>query len=710
SALASKATGFPIAKIAAKLAVGHTLDEIPNDIAEQPPGHVVVRAGDVATGIGRTFAEALNKALRARDGEPAGPGASGRAVLDAARADPWLAEQLALIEEVADEISAAPGLDPGLLAEAKRHGFSDARIAGLRSMQETAVREVRHALGIRPVHRALGGGEGRTPCLSSSYEPPPELSYGESAHEAAPVARRARPAVIILGPDPVLDTQSGAFAHAAVHAAAALRATGHETVVVTCDPAPLSAGHGSVDRLHFAPLTVEDVLEVVHAERQSGPVAGVVAQFGGAGVLRLAQGLRDSGVTILGTPPDAVRLAGDPGAFHRLLRAAGLSAPKHGTASSATAAKEVAAEIEYPVTVVRPDVPGGAGPEVVHDEGALASWLARHGAPDRGRPLLIGQVLRDAVEVGVDALFDGTELYLGGVMEHVGEPGTDSGDSACVLPPVTLGGHDIARLRTVTEAVATGLGVRGPLSVRYALAGGVVHVLGAEPYASGTVPFTSKATAVPLARAAGRIVLGATVAELRGEGLLRKSGDGGTLPPDAPISVRQSVLTAGDVMGIGADFGAAYATSRSAAQGSLPTKGRALLCVAGRDARSMVFPARELAAMGFELLTAAGTADVLRRNGVGAGTVRTTGESAAARLVRDGQVDLVVITHRGDEGPPGSHEIRAAAAAHAVPCLTTVRALAAAVQGIDRVRRPQNSMPTRSLQEWQSATAPITAH
>ncbi|MFF1446500.1 carbamoyl phosphate synthase large subunit, partial [Streptomyces sp. NPDC058295] len=709
SALASKATGFPIAKIAAKLAVGYTLDEIPNELPERPSGHVVVRAGGVATGIGRTFAEALNKALRSRDRGAAVPGGSGRAALGAARTDPWLAVQLARIEGITDEIAAAPGLSPRLLAEAKRHGFSDARIAGLRSMQEAAVREVRHALGMRPLQRALGGGEGRTPCLSSSYDRSDGPAYGEGAHAAVPIARRAGPAVIILGPGPRLVARSGAFGHTAVHAAAALRAIGYETVVVTCGPAPLPIGHGGVDRLHFAPLTVEDVLEVVHAERQWGPVAGVVAQFGGPEAMRLAQDLQDSGVTILGTPPDALRLAGDHDAFRRILRAAGLSTPRHGT-STAAAAKETAAEIEYPVTVHRPDVPGGPGPETVHDEGALASLLARDGAPDSARPVLIGQVLRGAVEVGVDALFDGTELYLGGVMEHLGEPGADGGGPACVLPPVTLGGHDVARLRTTTEAVAAGLGVRGPISVRYALAGGVVHVLGAEPYATGTVPFTSKATAVPLARAAGRIVLGATVAELRGEGLLPKDGDGGAPPPDAPVFVRQSVLSVGDVMGIGADFGAAYATSWSAAQGSLPTKGRALLCLAARDTRSMVFPARELAAMGFELLTDAGTAEVLRRNGVGAGTVRTTGESAAARLVRDGQVDLVVITHRAGEGPPGSHEIRAAAASHAVPCLTTVSALAAAVQGIDHVRRPQDGMPVRSLQEWQSATAPIAAH
>ncbi len=368
--------------------------------------------------------------------------------------------------------------------------------------------------------------------------------------------------------------------------------------------------------------------------------------------------------------------------------------------------------------------------EIVYDETRLESYIAESTEISPSRPVLVDRFLDDAIEIDVDALYDGHELYLGGVMEHIEEAGIHSGDSACALPPITLGGFDIKRLRTSTEAIAKGVGVRGLINIQFAMAGDILYVLEANPRASRTVPFTSKATAVPLAKAAARISLGATVAELRAEGLLPAHGDGGELPLDAPISVKEAVMpwsrfrdihgrgvdtvlgpemrSTGEVMGIDSVFGTAYAKSQAGAYGPLPTKGRAFISVANRDKRSMIFPARELVAHGFELLATSGTAEVLRRNGLNATVVRKqsegvgpNGEKTIVQLIHDGEVDLIVNTPYGTGGRLDGYEIRTAAVARSVPCLTTVQALAAAVQGIDAlnhgdvgVRSPRNTPNT----------------
>ncbi|MGG2463582.1 carbamoyl-phosphate synthase large subunit [Streptomyces sp. RGM 3693] len=779
SALASKATGFPIAKIAAKLAVGYTLDEIPNDITRETPAsfeptldYVVVKvprfafekfpAADAtltttmksvgeAMAIGRNFTEALNKALRSLEkkgsqfaftGEPGDKaellerakvptdgrintvmaairaGATPQEVFDATKIDPWFVDQLFLIKEVADEVQAADTLDPEILAEAKRHGFSDTQIADLRGLREDVVREVRHALGLRPVYKTVdtcaAEFAARTPYFYSSYD------------EETEVAPREKPAVIILGSGPNRIGQGIEFDYSCVHASFALSDAGYETVMVNCNPETVSTDYDTSDRLYFEPLTLEDVLEIVHAESQAGPVAGVIVQLGGQTPLGLAQALKDNGVPIVGTSPEAIDLAEERGAFGRVLTEAGLPAPKYGTAFSFVEAKDIAAEIGYPVMVRPSYVLGGRGMEIVYDEPSLAEYLERHAGLIDQHPVLIDRFLDDAIEIDVDALYDGHELYLGGVMEHIEEAGIHSGDSACALPPITLGGFDIKRLRASTEAIAKGVGVRGLINIQFAMAGDILYVLEANPRASRTVPFTSKATAVPLAKAAARISLGATIAELRTEGMLPKTGDGGTLPLDAPISVKEAVMpwsrfrdasghgvdtilgpemrSTGEVMGIDSVFGTAYAKSQAGAYGALPTKGRAFVSVANRDKRSMIFPARELVAHGFELLATSGTAEVLRRNGIKATVVRKqsegegpNGEKTIVQLIHDGQVDLIVNTPYGTGGRLDGYDIRTASVARGIPCLTTVQALAAAVQGIEAMSR--GDVGVRSLQE-----------
>ena len=784
SALASKATGFPIAKIAAKLAIGYTLDEIPNDITRETPAsfeptldYVVVKVprfafekfpGADATltthmksvgeamAIGRSFPEALQKALRSLeqkgssfswDGEPGDPqellrsagrphegrlrdvqralwaGATVEQVHRATGIDPWFLEQIAAINEVADQIrTAEDALTRDKLLTAKRYGFSDAQIGQLRGLPEEVVRELRRALGVRPVYHPVdtcaAEFAARTPYLYSTYDEETEVPTGD------------KPKVIILGSGPNRIGQGVEFDYSCVHASFTLSEAGYETVMVNCNPETVSTDYDTSDRLYFEPLTLEDVLEVVHAEQQTGPVAGVIVQLGGQTPLGLAQKLKDAGVPIVGTSPESIHLAEDRGAFGRVLERAGLPAPKHGTATSFEEARKIAAEIGYPVLVRPSYVLGGRGMEIVYDDATLQSYMAKATEVSPEHPVLVDRFLDEAVEIDVDALFDGEELYLGGIMEHIEEAGIHSGDSACALPPITLGREDIERIRTSTEALARGIGVRGLINVQYALSAGVLYVLEANPRASRTVPFVSKATAVPLAKAAARVMMGATIAELRAEGLLPREGDGGTLPLDAPIAVKEAVLpfdrfrnaqgqgvdivlgpemrSTGEVMGIDETFGTAFAKSQQAAYGALPTKGRAFVSVANRDKRSMVFPVKRLADLGFEILATEGTAEVLRRNGVHAKIVRKhsegpgpDGEPTIVRRVLDGEVDLIVNTPFGSPGQSGprldGYEIRTAAVLRGIPCVTTTAGLAAAVQGIEAIVR--GDLGVRSLQE-----------
>ncbi|WP_049574935.1 carbamoyl-phosphate synthase large subunit [Nonomuraea sp. SBT364] len=779
SALASKATGFPIAKIAAKLAIGYTLDEIPNDITKETPAsfeptldYIVVkvprfafekfRGADrtltthmksvgEAMAIGRSFPEALQKALRSLEKKDSAfswagevpskeelleecrtphdgrlrtmqqairAGATAAELFEATSVDPWFLDQLFLIDEEARELAGADELTAGVLERAKRHGFSDVQIGEIRGIDEARVRDLRHALGVRPVYNTVdtcaAEFAARTPYLYSAYDEESEVPEGE------------RDKVIILGSGPNRIGQGIEFDYACVHASFELSRAGFETVMVNCNPETVSTDYDTSDRLYFEPLTLEDVLEVVHAEQQTGPVAGVIVQLGGQTPLGLAQALKDAGVPVVGTSPESIHLAEERGAFGRVLAEAGLPAPRHGTATTVAEALAVAEEIGYPVLVRPSYVLGGAGMAIVYDDETLATYMA---AQEGGHPVLVDKFLDEAIEIDVDALYDGAELYLGGVMEHIEEAGIHSGDSACALPPITLGSNDIKRIRAATEAIAAGVGVRGLLNVQYAMSAGVLYVLEANPRASRTVPFVSKATAVPLAKAAARVMLGATLAELRAEGMLPATGDGGTLPLDASIAVKEAVLpfnrfrgvdivlgpemrSTGEVMGIDAFFGTAFAKSQAAAYGELPTKGRAFVSVANRDKRAMIFPVKALADLGFEILATEGTAEVLRRNGVHAKIVRKHsegtgpgGEPTIVQCVLDGEIDLIVNTPFGSPGQSGprldGYEIRTAAVLRGIPCITTVSGLAAAAAGIQAIVR--GDIGVRSLQEHAQA-------
>jgi len=786
SALASKATGFPIAKIAARLAVGYTLDEIPNDITGSTPAsfeptldYVVVkvprfafekfRGADPrltttmksvgeAMAIGRSFTEALQKAMRSIDKTgmvfhwdgPAPDAAATTSLLESVRVptehrlvdlqqavrggasveelfaatkiDPWFLDQILLLHEIADEVAEAPALTPQVLAEAKRHGFSDCQLAALRGVGEDTIREIRHAYGLRPVYKTVdtcaAEFAARTPYHYSSYDLETE------------VVPRRREAVIILGSGPNRIGQGIEFDYSCVHAAIAL-ADRYETVMVNCNPETVSTDYDTSDRLYFEPLTAEDVLEVYHAETLAGPVAGVICQLGGQTPLKLAQTLKNAGVPIVGTSPEAINLAEDRGAFGRVLANAGLPAPKHGMAASAAEAKRVASEIGYPVLVRPSFVLGGRGMEIVYDDAALDRYIAGATEVSDGAPVLVDRFLDDAVEIDVDALYDGEELYLGGVMEHIEEAGIHSGDSACSLPPITLGDEMIERIRNSTRLIAEGVGVRGLLNIQYALQSDILYVLEANPRASRTVPFVSKATNTSLAKAAARIMLGASIRDLRGEGLLRPTGDGTDMRPGSPVAVKEAVMpfnrfrtasgtfvdtllgpemrSTGEVMGLDLSFGTAYAKTQSAGGFPVPSEGTVFVSIANRDKRHAIWPIKRLADLGFRILATSGTASVLRRNGVAVQEVRKLSQRvegdntpSIVDLIKNGGIDLIFNTPQGasaDTNPrKDGYLIRAASILADVPCITTVPTMAAIVQSIESKRA--GHLEVRSLQDW----------
>ena len=775
SALASKATGFPIAKIAARLAIGYTLDEIPNDITKETPAsfeptldYIVVKVPRFAfekfpgadttltttmksvgeaMSIGRNFPEALQKALRSmerpssvftwpdvpidvddllermkrpHDGrlqlvqQALWAGAGIDAVHEATNIDPWFLDQICQINELASEIKDAPALERSMLFEAKRMGFSDEQIGRLRGLSEDELRELRHSWGIRPVYKTVdtcaAEFEASTPYHYSTYDEEDESHPSD------------RDKVIILGSGPNRIGQGIEFDYSCVHAAMALADAGFETIMVNCNPETVSTDYDTSDRLYFEPLTCEDVLEVVHAESQRGTVAGVIVQLGGQTPLGLARRLEDAGVPVVGTSPAAIHLAEERGAFGEVLANAGLPAPDHGTARSFQEAQVIAARVGYPVLVRPSYVLGGRGMEIVYDDSMLEDYLQRSTEVTREHPVLVDKFLDDAIEIDVDALFDGQEMYLAGVMEHIEEAGIHSGDSACALPPITLGEADIERIRLSTLKIAQGVGVLGLLNVQFAIAHDTLFVLEANPRASRTVPFVSKATGVQVAKAAARIMLGASIGDLRKEGLLPKTGDGGTMPVGSAIAVKEAVLpfgrfhgvdsvlgpemrSTGEVMGIDDSFGVAFAKSQQAAfTGGLPVSGTAFVSLANRDKRAAVLPIKRLSDLGFRILATQGTADVLRRNGVEVEVVRKQHEGPGRDGVRttveaimDGGIDLIVNTPYGVGPRADGYEIRTAAVTMGVPCVTTVQGLSAAVQGIDSL--VAGAPGVRSLQE-----------
>ncbi|MDQ3646419.1 MAG: carbamoyl-phosphate synthase large subunit [Actinomycetota bacterium] len=756
SALASKATGFPIAKIAAKLAVGYTLDEIQNDITKKTPAsfepsidYVVVKiprwafekfpgadktlgtkmksVGEVMA-IGRTFAEALQKGFRSLERDLHGLAASDRGAdggdltdalgiptedrlrlveealyrgMDTATAashtqiDPWFIDQIARLADMRRSLETHDGrLDGPTLRRAKRMGFSDRQIADLTKTDEDSIRRARIEAGIVPTYKTVdtcaAEFEASTPYYYSTYEDEDEVVPSD------------RNKILILGSGPNRIGQGIEFDYCCVHASFALKDAGFETIMLNCNPETVSTDYDTSDRLYFEPLTFEDVMNVIERERPSG----VIVQLGGQTPLKLARRLSANGVTILGTSPDAIDRAEDRERFGALLADLGLPHPPNGMARSIEAARAVAASISYPVLVRPSYVLGGRAMEIVYEESSLRRYMATAADVSPEHPVLVDRFLEGAIEVDCDALFDGTDLYVGAVLEHIEEAGIHSGDSACALPPFTLGEDQVAEVIRHTDALARALDVRGLINIQFAIKDEQVSVLEANPRASRTVPFTSKATGVPLAKAAARLMAGATIAELRAEGMVpqRPVGHDGL----DHVAVKEAVMpferfpgfdtvlgpemrSTGEVMGIDSNFGLAFAKAESAAGVKLPLKGSVFISVSNRDKRSIIFPAKRLADLGFNLLATRGTATVLHRAGVDVEIVPKVSDPAggpdAGRNVVErlsaGEIDLVFNTPFGRGARSDGYFIRTAAVEAGVPCVTTMAAMAACVQGIE---------------------------
>ena len=778
SALASKATGFPIAKIATKLAIGYTLDEIRNDITKVTPAsfeptldYVVVKAPRFAfekfadadprltttmksvgeaMAIGRSFPEALMKALRSLERKEAvftfpadkssinvndlvskmsipteyrlqqvqlamWAGASIDQVHASTKIDPWYLQQIEMINQRAESISQPGELNAEVIRSAKNLGFSDSQIAELRSITEEDVRRARIHLGIHPVYKTVdtcaAEFEAFTPYHYSSYE------------EETEVKPRTKPAVIILGSGPNRIGQGIEFDYSCVHASFILQASDYETIMINCNPETVSTDYDTSDRLYFEPLTLEDVLEVIHAETLAGPVLGVITQLGGQTPLGLAAGLKEAGVTILGTSPEAINLAEERGAFGEILKNENLRAPEYGMAASEQEALTIAQRIGYPVLVRPSFVLGGRGMEIVYDDESLAGFISRATDITPDHPVLVDRFLDSAIEIDVDALFDGQELFLGGVMEHIEEAGIHSGDSACVLPSMSLDAKAIATIKEATTKIARAVGVIGLINIQFAMSDSQLFVLEANPRASRTVPFVSKATGIALAKAAARLAVGSTISQLREEGLLPSTGDGVA----KGISVKEAVLpwnrfrrtdgrgvdavlgpemrSTGEVMGISNSFGQSYAKSQISAFGALPKNGTVFVSLADKDKQQGIQAAHDLSRIGFNILATGGTADALaakqipctrvRKHSEGTGPL---GEKTIVELINSGEIDLIINTPVGRGTRQDGWLIRTAAVQRSVPCITTTAGFKAAVEGIKSLQREELSI--RSIQSW----------
>jgi carbamoyl-phosphate synthase large subunit len=553
--------------------------------------------------------------------------------------------------------------------------------------------------------------EAFTPYHYSSYE------------EETEVRPRTTPAVVILGSGPNRIGQGIEFDYSCVHASFTLREAGYETIMINCNPETVSTDYDTSNRLYFEPLTLEDVLEVLYAETAAGPVLGVITQLGGQTPLGLAAGLKANGVTILGTSPDSINLAEERGAFGNILAQQGLRAPEFGMASSKLEATKIAQEIGYPVLVRPSFVLGGRGMEIVYDDAALGGFITRATDITPDHPVLVDRFLDNAIEIDVDALFDGHELFLGGVMEHIEEAGIHSGDSACVLPSMTVTDEQRAEIRMATEKIARGVDVRGLINIQFAIAENTLYVLEANPRASRTVPFVSKATGVPLAKAAARISVGQTIQQLRTEGILPGHGDGQA----RGISVKEAVLpwnrfrrtdgrgvdavlgpemrSTGEVMGISPTFGESYAKSQIAAFGPLPKSGTVFISLADKDKATGVEPALGFSELGFHILATDGTAEFLRTKGIECTTVRkhsegtgNLGEKTIVDIINAGEIDLVINTPVGRGTRADGWAIRTAAVQRSIPCITTTAGFSAAVDAITFLQ--SSPLSIKSLQEW----------
>ena len=764
SALASKATGFPIAKFAAKLAVGYTLDEIPNDITKMTPAcfepsidYTVVKVprwafekfkgtdetlttkmksvGE-AMAIGRTFEEALGKAMRSLENGRGGLGADGKDVFeehkfdmmlstptekrifyiaealrrgrsiqdvhDLTRVDPWflgrIAAMVAVEREIADAGSLA-ALDEPLMRRAKQHGLADAQLAHLLGADEADVRARRLELGVRATFKSVDTCAAEfaagTPYYYKTYEQEDEVAPSD------------RPKAMILGAGPNRIGQGIEFDYCCVHAAYELSDQGFETIMVNCNPETVSTDYDTSDRLYFEPLTFEDVMDICDAENP----AGVVVTFGGQTPLKLAHALEAAGIPIMGTKPEAIDLAEDRRRFSDVLDRLEIAYPAAGTAFTHDEALEVARRIGFPLLVRPSYVLGGRGMVIAYDEQYLEKYMAEAASISPDHPVLLDRFLEGAIEVDVDAVCDGETVYIGGVMEHIEEAGIHSGDSACCIPPFSLSEDVVSRIREHARALALELGVYGLMNVQFAVKDDVVYVIEVNPRASRTVPFVSKATGVPLAKVASRVMAGHKLAEM---GLPSEDRDLGrfcvkeaVMPfgrfPGADSILGPEMKSTGEVMGVAGDFPSAYAKSQLAIDYSLPTEGTAFVSVSDRDKRNIVGVVRHLHQLGFAIMSTRGTAKTLRALGIPVTEVlkKHEGRPNIVDAIVNGEVQLVINTPFGQETRSDGYHIRTAAVQHGVTNITTLAAAQAVVQAIDAIM--EGRLQVVALQDFEGA-------
>ncbi|HEY5440478.1 MAG TPA: carbamoyl-phosphate synthase large subunit [Gemmatimonadaceae bacterium] len=764
SALASKATGFPIARIGAKLAVGYRLDEIPNDITKTTPAsfepvldYVVVKAPRFAfekfpsaspllttqmksvgesMSIGRTFKEAFQKSLRALENGRSGweigkrliddrltdesvetlrgalrqptperiyqlkrgflMGMTVDELFELTAIDPWFLSQMEELIEAEREFVALKEIDAPAMRRMKQLGFSDRQLADLRDEKENDVRARRWLLGVRPAYKMVDTCAGEfpsaTPYLYGSYD------------EESEAPRSGRRSVVILGSGPNRIGQGVEFDYCCVRAVMALRQQGYETIMINSNPETVSTDFDTSDKLYFEPLTLEDVLEIVHREQPMG----VIVQLGGQTPLKLTRGLEAAGVRILGTSPDSIDAAEDRRRFEEIAREVGLTQPPNGTATNVDEALEAAERIGYPVLVRPSYVLGGRAMQIVYDAASLESYFATAARVSEDRPVLIDRFLEDAYEVDVDALSDGHQVVIGGVMQHIEDAGIHSGDSACVLPPYLIGEKDLQTMREQTVAMATALAVVGLINVQFAIQHGIVYVLEVNPRASRTIPFVSKAIGVPLASHAARVMCGETLAEI---GFTEE-----IIPPF--VSVKEAVFpfdkfpgtdpvlgpemrSTGEVMGISDSFGSAFAKAQLAAGNGLPLEGTILVTVNDSDKPTVTPIARRFHEMGFSLVATGGTARYLRARGIPVSRVFKVheGRPNCHDMILNGDVQLLVNTPLGKHAQWDDYTLRQAAIRNRVAYTTTLSAASAACDAILSLRSRKAAV--RSLQEWQ---------
>jgi carbamoyl-phosphate synthase large subunit len=794
SALASKATGFPIAKIAAKLAVGYTLDEIPNDITEKTPAcfeptidYCVVKiprftfekfpgSDDTLTismksvgetmAIGRTFKEALQKGLRSLEIGRYGLGADGKdnwngeepigakssnpvremlyeqlrvprpnrifyikqalqcgmdvdKIHGLTHIDPWFLQNMKEIIDLEGEIRKYKVefrdlelwsslkdqrklmIPQKILREAKTYGFSDFQLGHLMGFEESEIRSSRIERGILPTFKSVdtcaAEFEAHTPYYYSTYETEDEARISEQKK------------IVILGGGPNRIGQGIEFDYCCVHAAFALKELGYETIMVNSNPETVSTDYDTSDKLYFEPLTLEDVLNIVERENPDG----VIVQFGGQTPLNLATALEKAGVTIIGTSPDNIDKAEDRDRFTLLLKKLQLHQPPNGTATSAEDAIRVADEIGYPV-VVRPSyVLGGRAMEIVYDEESLMGFMGRAIEASPEYPILIDKFLEDAIEIDVDAVADGERCVIAGIMEHIEEAGIHSGDSACVIPPFSLTDELIEGIKANTSALAEELNVVGLMNIQYAIKNDVIYILEVNPRASRTVPFVSKATGISWAKIAAKLMVGNT---LSGLGVTREVEIDHIAVKEAVLPFKRfygvdtvlgpEMKSTGEVMGIDADFGMAFAKSQMAAGQTLPLEGTVFISVMNKDKRHVVFIAKKLVDLGFHIVATMGTAKVLAKNGIPVKTVHKVNEGRPhiIDLIKNGEVHLIINTPSGKKPKADEVSIRSEAVIHDIPCITTISGASAAVNGIESMI--QRGISVQTIQEYHNQIVP----